>query len=46
METAEKDLCYALKARKEFLQELLIEKRELLNELCLREAVSKPHFLF
>ncbi|XP_047126339.1 FERM domain-containing protein 4A isoform X1 [Hydra vulgaris] len=38
MVVAEKDLYYALKARKEFLQELLIEKRELLNELCLREA--------
>lgn len=30
----------ALQARKAFLEKQLIEKRELLNELCLREAVS------
>ena len=35
---AEKDMYSALKARKAFLEQQLVEKRELLNEICLREA--------
>ena len=40
MIAAEQDMLSALKARKNFLGQQLIEKRELLNEICLREAVS------
>jgi len=34
------DMVSALQTRKTFLEKQLIEKRELLNILCLREAVS------
>ena len=37
---AEMDMMSALQARKTFLEKQLVEKRELLNYLCLREAVS------
>lgn len=36
---AEMDMVSALQTRKGFLEKQLIEKRELLNMLCLREAV-------
>jgi len=38
MVEAEQDMLSALTARKKFLEQLLTDKRELLNELCLREA--------
>lgn len=42
---AEMDMKSALQARKAFLEKQLIDKRELLNELCLREAVSRTEIL-
>ena len=50
MIAAEQDMLSALKARKSFLSQQLLEKRELLNEICLREAVCSflkffKHFL-
>ena len=39
-ERAEQDMYSALTSRKQFLEDQLVEKREVLNELCLRIAVS------
>lgn len=46
MMAAEQDMVSALRARRAFLEQLLVEKRELLNEICLQEAVRILDSLF